>query len=206
MRPSSQSLLSTSALTVRYGGVRAVDAVDLDVPAGALVGLVGPNGAGKTSLVDALTGLTPYSGTVALDGHPLDGLPPHARCRRGLIRTFQAVELFDDLDVHGNLLVAASRPSWWQPLTDLVRPRERRAYPAAERAVDVTGIGHLPRDRDALQPEDDRGLPLTRVRQDGLRVAARLDPRRRQRRNPARLTSAVGMRPWRSHSNRTGYR
>ncbi len=151
-------LLSTSALTVRYGGVRAVDGVSLDVPAGALVGLIGPNGAGKTSLVDALTGLTPYTGGVSLDGTPLDGLPPHVRCRRGLIRTFQAVELFDDLDVLGNLVVAASRSTWWQPLADLVRPKRSLALPAVERAVDVLGIGHLLRRSPAELSEGERKL------------------------------------------------
>jgi ABC-type branched-subunit amino acid transport system ATPase component len=139
----SSPLLTTSSLTVTYGGVRAVDDVSLEVPAGALIGLIGPNGAGKTSLVDALTGLVPYAGHVTLGGAPLDRLAPHARYRRGLVRTFQAIELFDDLDVLGNLIVAASRPVWWAPLADLVRPAHIRDLPAVERAVRLLGIEHL---------------------------------------------------------------
>jgi branched-chain amino acid transport system ATP-binding protein len=80
------------------------------------VGLIGPNGAGKTSFVDALTGFVPYTGHVTVAGAPLDRLAPYVRCRRGLVRTFHAVELFDDLDVFGNLVVTASRPAWWSPL------------------------------------------------------------------------------------------
>jgi len=156
--PPDTPLLATASLTVRYGGVRAVDGVSIDVPPGSLTGLIGPNGAGKTSLVDALTGLVPYAGQVVLAGTPLDGLPPHARCHRGLIRTFQAVELFDDLDVHGNLVVAASRPTWWQPLADLVRPRRSLALPAVDRAVEVMGIGHLLHRSPAELSEGERKL------------------------------------------------
>jgi branched-chain amino acid transport system ATP-binding protein len=134
--------LSARSLTVTYSGVRAVDGVSLDLEAGSLAGLIGPNGAGKTSLVDALSGFIPYEGSVALGDAPLDGLPPHERARRGLVRSFQSVELIDDLDVRGNLLVAADRVSVWGALRDLVVPRS----PAAgrlDRAVDVAGVGHL---------------------------------------------------------------
>jgi branched-chain amino acid transport system ATP-binding protein len=99
-------LLRTDALTVSYGGVRAVDGLSIDVDAGELVGLIGPNGAGKTSCIDAITGFTPYTGSVELEGRSLDGVAPHRRARAGLVRSFQQVELFDDLDVRGNLLVA----------------------------------------------------------------------------------------------------
>jgi branched-chain amino acid transport system ATP-binding protein len=78
-----------------------------------------------------------------LDGVRLDGLAPHERARRGLVRTFQQAELFDELDVRGNLLVAAARPTWWRPLADLVRPGRARTPAALERAVALLGIGHL---------------------------------------------------------------
>ncbi|MBO0803475.1 MAG: ATP-binding cassette domain-containing protein, partial [Nocardiopsaceae bacterium] len=96
-------------VSVSFGGVRAVDDVDLEVDRGQVTGLIGPNGAGKTTFIDAVTGFVPYAGTVELDGGRLDGLPPHARARRGLARTWQTVELFDDLNVRENLTVAASR-------------------------------------------------------------------------------------------------
>jgi branched-chain amino acid transport system ATP-binding protein len=139
----AEPVLRTAALTVSYGGVRALDGVSIDVPEGALVGLIGPNGAGKTTLIDSLTGFAPYTGSVWLAGQSLDGRPPHARARLGLVRTFQAGELFDDLSVWGNLLVAADRPRWWSAAADLVRPGRPRSFAEVSRAVELMAIGHL---------------------------------------------------------------
>jgi branched-chain amino acid transport system ATP-binding protein len=101
------SVFSARGVSVSFGGVRAVAGVDLDIEAGQLVGLIGPNGAGKTTFIDAITGFVRYEGEVALAGVSLNGLAPHARARRGLARTWQTVELFDDLTVRENLTVAA---------------------------------------------------------------------------------------------------
>lgn len=101
------SVFSARGVSVSFGGVRAVAGVDLDIEPGQLVGLIGPNGAGKTTFIDAITGFVRYEGDVALAGVTLNGLPPHARARRGLARTWQTVELFDDLTVRENLTVAA---------------------------------------------------------------------------------------------------
>jgi sulfate-transporting ATPase len=98
--------LTVDHLTVRYGGVVAVDDVSLEIPAGRVTGLIGPNGAGKTSVIDAVTGFARADGQVALGGDRLDGLPVHARVRRGLARTFQALELYDDLTVEENVSAA----------------------------------------------------------------------------------------------------
>jgi ABC-type branched-subunit amino acid transport system ATPase component/branched-subunit amino acid ABC-type transport system permease component len=97
--------LSLRGVTVRYGGILAVADVDLDVPAGSIVGLIGPNGAGKTTLMDAISGFAPARGAVLLDGTPIDRLHPHDRTRAGLGRTFQAIELYDDLTVAENVAV-----------------------------------------------------------------------------------------------------
>jgi branched-chain amino acid transport system permease protein len=99
--------LKVSGLSVHFGGVRAVDDVSLEVKDGELVGLIGPNGAGKTTLVDAISGFVPSTGTAELAGASLRGLPPYERARRGLARTWQSTELFDDLDVRENLTVAS---------------------------------------------------------------------------------------------------
>jgi branched-chain amino acid transport system ATP-binding protein len=100
-------MFSARGVSVSFGGVRALTGVDLDIEPGQLVGLIGPNGAGKTTFIDAVTGFVRYDGAVTLDGGSLNGLPPHVRARRGLARTWQTVELFDDLTVRENLTVAA---------------------------------------------------------------------------------------------------
>lgn len=98
--------LEVRGLTVRLGATDAVRRLDLDLAAGTVTGLIGPNGAGKTSALDAISGLAPAQGTVALNGVPVAGLPSHRRARLGLARTFQSLELFEDLTVEENLLVA----------------------------------------------------------------------------------------------------
>jgi branched-chain amino acid transport system ATP-binding protein len=114
------AVLEASDLSVRFGGVQALEDVDLRVDESQLVGLIGPNGAGKTTFVDAITGFVRYTGRVELDGHDLAGLPPHERALRGLARTWQGIELFDDLSVGENLAVAARRPSLLQIARELV--------------------------------------------------------------------------------------
>jgi branched-chain amino acid transport system permease protein len=103
-------VLRVSGLSVAFGGVRALTDVGLDVADGELVGLIGPNGAGKTTFVDAIAGFVESSGRVELDGRDIGRLPPYERARRGLARTWQSTDLFHDLDVRENLMVAAARP------------------------------------------------------------------------------------------------
>jgi ABC-type branched-subunit amino acid transport system ATPase component len=81
--------------------------VTLEVREGELVGLIGPNGAGKTTLIDAISAFVRCTGSVRLSGADIGGLPAYARARRGLARTWQSTELFDDLDVGENLTVAS---------------------------------------------------------------------------------------------------
>jgi ABC-type branched-subunit amino acid transport system ATPase component len=85
--------------------VVAVDDVGFDVARGTIVGLIGPNGAGKTTLLDAVTGFVPARGEILVDGRRVDGLQPHRRVRAGLGRTFQSIELYDDLSVAENVIV-----------------------------------------------------------------------------------------------------
>jgi ABC-type branched-subunit amino acid transport system ATPase component len=88
--------------------VVAVSQVDVDVMPGTIVGLIGPNGAGKTTLVDAITGFVPGAGTTIFCGEDISRAKPHQRVRRGLSRTFQAAELWDDLTVGENIAVGAT--------------------------------------------------------------------------------------------------
>jgi ABC-type branched-subunit amino acid transport system ATPase component len=99
--------LEARGVRVCFGAVEAVRGVDVTVPPGRIVGLIGPNGAGKTTLVDALMGFVPLAaGEVTLDGRSISSLAPHERAAAGVTRTFQTVELFDDLTVAENLQVA----------------------------------------------------------------------------------------------------
>ena len=113
------SLLAVSGLTVRFGGVLAIDDIGLTVESGEICGLIGPNGAGKTTFLDAISGfVAPSGGSVLFRGERCTGEPPQRLARRGLTRTFQSLELFDDINVEENLLVAATRQRWWHPLRD----------------------------------------------------------------------------------------
>jgi branched-chain amino acid transport system ATP-binding protein len=113
-------VLETHVLSVSFGGVRALVEVDLRIEPGQLVGLIGPNGAGKTTFIDAISGFVSYRGNVLLDGRELAGKPPHARARLGLARTWQSIELFDDLTVRENIAVASHRLSPWTAVRELV--------------------------------------------------------------------------------------
>jgi len=116
-------VLQISGLTVRYGGVVAVDNVTFAVTPGRVVGLIGPNGAGKTSLIDAVTGFTRVAnGSVTLDGNEMVGLTAAKRARAGLSRSFQSLELFEDSTVLDNLRAASDPRDRLSYLRDLVHP------------------------------------------------------------------------------------
>jgi ABC-type branched-subunit amino acid transport system ATPase component/ABC-type branched-subunit amino acid transport system permease subunit len=140
---AERPLLETDGLSVSYGGVRAVDDVSLRVPVGHVVGLIGPNGAGKTTFVDAVTGLVPSHGRVELAGARIDELAAHQRARLGLARTYQSVELFDDLTVRENLVVAAERPTWWAMAADVVRPGRHATQAGVEWALALLELDAL---------------------------------------------------------------
>jgi ABC-type branched-subunit amino acid transport system ATPase component/branched-subunit amino acid ABC-type transport system permease component len=98
-------VLSVRNASVHYGGVAAVSDVSLEVPPAAIVGLIGPNGAGKTSLIDAISGFAAMTGDVIFAGDSVVRLKPHQRVQHGLGRTFQGIELYDDLSVEENVAV-----------------------------------------------------------------------------------------------------
>ncbi|GAA6130760.1 high-affinity branched-chain amino acid ABC transporter ATP-binding protein LivG [Halopseudomonas sabulinigri] len=103
----SRPLLQVSGLTMRFGGLLAVDGVELSVQPGQIVSMIGPNGAGKTTVFNCLTGFyKPSGGKIVFDGQEIQGLPGFRVARRGMIRTFQHVRLFKEMTVVENLLVA----------------------------------------------------------------------------------------------------
>jgi branched-chain amino acid transport system ATP-binding protein len=100
-------VLELQSLTKHFGGVRAVDGVDLSVARGEILGLIGPNGSGKSTIVNLICGLFPLTaGHVLFGGADISELPPHARVALGVARTFQNIRLFGQLTVWQNLWVA----------------------------------------------------------------------------------------------------
>jgi ABC-type branched-subunit amino acid transport system ATPase component len=100
-------VLELKRLTKHFGGVRAVETVDLTVAQGEILGLIGPNGSGKSTIVNLICGLFPLTdGRVMFRGDDISNLPPHARVARGIARTFQNIRLFGQLTVWQNLWAA----------------------------------------------------------------------------------------------------
>lgn len=115
-------VLETRSLMRSFGGIVATNDVSLRVEKGARHALIGPNGAGKTTLINQLTGvLAPTSGSIWLDGSDITRLPSHVRVRRGVVRTFQINQLFNELTPLSSLALAVSTrqgtsAQWWKPL------------------------------------------------------------------------------------------
>ena len=102
-------LLEIRKITKDFGGLRALDGVDLDVHQGEILGVIGPNGAGKTTLFNVISGIyKPQSGSITFDGEPITGLKPHKIAESGISRTFQATTLFDNMTLKENMLVGSN--------------------------------------------------------------------------------------------------
>ncbi|MBD1551394.1 high-affinity branched-chain amino acid ABC transporter ATP-binding protein LivG [Pseudomonas typographi] len=104
---SQNNLLEVSGLSMRFGGLLAVNGIGMAVKEKQVVSMIGPNGAGKTTVFNCLTGFyRPTGGTILLAGEPIQGLPGHTIARKGVVRTFQNVRLFKDMTAVENLLIA----------------------------------------------------------------------------------------------------
>jgi len=161
---SAPPLLAVEGVTVRFGGVVAVDGVSMSVPSGQIRGLIGPNGAGKTTLFDSITGVnTPTAGAIRLEGEEMGGRPATWRARRGVRRTFQRQQPFGWLSVADNVLSALEWEGGGGGITaDLFAlPARRRIEAARRRRVDeVLELCGLTDVKDTPAGE----LPIARAR------------------------------------------
>ena len=148
---SAALLLAVDGLTMRFGGLTAVDGLSFQVSPGAIHGLIGPNGAGKTTTFNLVSGFyRPSAGTVRLRGETVSGLPMHEVARRGLVRTFQHSTLFAELTVLENALVGTHvkhRPNVFAAILGLDAATRRAARDRAAEALDFFGLLPLANDR-----------------------------------------------------------
>ena len=150
--------LQAEQVSVRFGGVVAVDKVSLSVEPAAITGLIGPNGAGKTTIFNVFGGLQqPTEGKVLLEGRDITRLKAHTRARRGMARTFQRLEVFGTLSVRDNIQVAAEIRKAW------ARDRSRPAA-VADELLERIGLGDVAESRvDAVPTGTARLVELARA-------------------------------------------
>jgi branched-chain amino acid transport system ATP-binding protein len=157
------SLLSVRNVTLRFGGITALEDVSFDVEEGTTAGLIGPNGAGKTTTFNVITRLYRLDqGDVLMDGHSLLRTPPSRVIRHGIARTFQNVELFSTMTVLENVLVGAHAGSRFES--------ERSVRKRAHEALDLLSVADLA-DRPAS------GLPFGTLKRIELARALASKPR-----------------------------
>ncbi|WP_062361805.1 ABC transporter ATP-binding protein [Variovorax paradoxus] len=149
----SEVMLSARDLTVRFGGVLAVNKVSFDVKRGEVFTLIGPNGAGKTTVFNLISRIySPSAGSIDFEGRALADVPPHGVASLGIARTFQNIELFEHATVLQNLLIGRhirrSTTVWSELLfTRKVRDAERETRRKVEEVIEFLELQHH---RDAL--------------------------------------------------------
>lgn len=142
-------LLVIEAVSMRFGGLTAVDNLTIRVARGEICGVIGPNGAGKTTLFNMIAGdLTPSEGAILLEGTKISGLPSYEVARRGVARTFQLVHMFNSMTVADNVLVGAEEHGKMRLLSAFThlggfRARQSAARERAAAALATIGAGHL---------------------------------------------------------------
>lgn len=166
----SRPLLQIAGLTVRFGGLTAVESLDLSVENASMHGLIGPNGAGKTTAFNLITGATRQTqGSIRLDGANIERLPPYARAKRGLARTFQNIRLFAEMTALENVLAGMHAQIQGSLLEILLRlgkfrRSEGAAVIEAQKLLDFVGLADAARRRAAELPYgDQRRLEIARA-------------------------------------------
>ena len=139
---SDRAVLRTDGVTKRFGGLTAVDDVDIEIHRGEIVGLIGPNGAGKSTLFNCITGtLTPDEGRVYLQGEDVTDWPEHKIARAGLGRMFQETRIFGDMTVRKNLLLAAQEGG--ADVSSLLRRPDSSLLSRTDELLDYVDLGGL---------------------------------------------------------------
>ena len=170
------ALLETSGLTKLFGGLSAVDRLDLRVEQGDIMGLIGPNGSGKTTALNLITGfLKPTGGSVTYEGEDVTGLEPHQLARNGLVRTFQITTLFENLTVRDNILHGSHLANPTTLVGALVKSRRYRRQRAQmdERARELLARVGLEQRIDSVA----RDLSAGEHRYLEIAIALAADPR-----------------------------
>lgn len=164
------SLLRTKTLGISFGGLRAVDNVEIDIRKGEIVGLIGPNGAGKTTCFNMITGVyKPSTGLVELDGAAIDGRPTHEINRLGIARTFQNIRLFKQLSVLDNVRTAMHAQCDYGMLAALFRTRKYKdaEQKVRKKAIDLLSVfaldGRLMDQAGSLPYGEQRKLEIVRA-------------------------------------------
>jgi len=143
----TKSALQADNISVKFGGLVAVDDVSFDIPNGGVVSLIGPNGAGKTTFFNVLTGLyKPTSGKVTFDGKDITAKPPHKIAQAGVARTFQNIRLFGLMTAEENVMVAMHSHLKSGIISTILgtkkqRTEERESKKTARELLDFVGIG-----------------------------------------------------------------
>lgn len=170
-RENGGALLQARGVSKNFGGLRALDGVDLEVEAGKVVGLIGPNGSGKTTLFNIITGVyAPTAGEVRFLGRRITGWAPHLTSRLGIARTFQQICLFSELTVLENVMAGMLR---WQlrGALDWLADAERRHRERAVELLEYVGLAGKERQRaGALPYGDQRRLEVARALATGPRL------------------------------------
>ena len=140
---AAASVLQLRGVTRTFGGLTAVDSLDLDIRKGQIFSIIGPNGAGKTTVFNLITGIyKPDSGEMLLEGQSISGLSPDRVLRRGIARTFQNIRLFNNMTVFENVLVGqhVRFPGDLASITFHLPNYRRREREANDRAMDLLGF------------------------------------------------------------------
>jgi branched-chain amino acid transport system ATP-binding protein len=155
---TSDPIIAARGVTRRFGGLVALDGIDLDVSCGIVQAIIGPNGSGKTTLLNALSGASHAdSGSIRIGGNEIFRLKPHRIARLGLARTFQNIRIFDNLSVIENVKVAAAcrtPTSIVNIMTLNARQRQSEAQidRDAHAALEIVGLAHRANDRATQLP------------------------------------------------------